>query len=123
MTPPADEREHVLCDEADGRINELEAEVERLRQALRAIRDHGKSETYPCHAWGERVTEVVDQAHAENWGGKHREGFCEACADAYIVAQHAVPDGPSAPRRAGPADGGRLGGSRQVSVPVSPWAR
>lgn len=45
-------------------------------------------------AWDERVTAVVDRAHAEDWGGKHREGFCEACADAYIVAQHAVPGGP-----------------------------
>jgi hypothetical protein len=45
-------------------------------------------------AWDQRVTEVVDQAHAENWGGKHRSGFCEACADAHIVAQYAVPGGP-----------------------------
>ena len=44
--------------------------------------------------WQARVTAVVDQAHAENWGGKHREGFCEACADAHIVAQYAVPGGP-----------------------------
>lgn len=62
----------------------LEAEVERLK-GVAGQRD-----------WGERVIEVVDQAHAENWGGKHREGFCEACADAYIVAQHAVPGGPDA---------------------------
>jgi hypothetical protein len=46
-------------------------------------------------AWDERVSAIVDQAHAEDWGGKHRTGFCEACADAYIVAQHAVPGAPS----------------------------
>lgn len=46
-------------------------------------------------SWIKRVKEVVDRAHDENWGGKHRSGFCEACADAYIVAQHAVPGGPS----------------------------
>lgn len=50
MTLPADEREHVLCDEADGRINELEAEVERLRQALQRILDHGKTHDEPCYA-------------------------------------------------------------------------
>jgi hypothetical protein len=46
----------------------------------------------PSPKWSKRVSEVVDQAHNENWGGKHRTGFCEACADAYIVAQYAVPD-------------------------------
>jgi hypothetical protein len=33
------------------------------------------------------VQRIVDEAHAKNLGGKHREGFCEACADAYLVAQ------------------------------------
>lgn len=39
--------------------------------------------------WIKRLT---DQAHAEDWGGKHRSGFCEACADAYLVLNHAVAD-------------------------------
>lgn len=42
--------------------------------------------------WLERVTAVVDEAHAENLGGRHRSGFCEACAEAHLVAQRAVPD-------------------------------
>ena len=41
--------------------------------------------------WIERVQEVVTEAHKDNLGGKHRTGFCEACADAYLVAQVAVP--------------------------------
>jgi hypothetical protein len=41
--------------------------------------------------WIERVQEVVTEAHEDNLGGKHRQGFCEACADAYLVAQIAVP--------------------------------
>lgn len=44
--------------------------------------------------WMERVTAVVDEAHADNLGGKHRQGFCEACANAYLIAQRAVPGGP-----------------------------
>lgn len=40
--------------------------------------------------WLDRVQATVDQAHEENWGGKHRNGFCEACADAYLVAQHTI---------------------------------
>jgi hypothetical protein len=43
--------------------------------------------------WLARVTAVVDEAHAENLGGRHRSGFCEACAEAQLVAQRAVPDG------------------------------
>lgn len=42
-------------------------------------------------AWEERVAAVVDEAHAENLGGEHRDGFCRACACAYLVAQRAVP--------------------------------
>lgn len=54
--------------------------------------DHNDpSWTAADQAWIERVQEVVAQAHAENFGGKHVSGFCEACADAYLVAQYAVP--------------------------------
>lgn len=41
--------------------------------------------------WMERVQAVVTQAHEENLGGRHHSGFCEACADAYLVAQYAIP--------------------------------
>lgn len=56
-------------------------------------------EGLPLHSierltWNDRVTAVVDEAHAENLGGEHREGFCKACANAYLVAQRAVPGGP-----------------------------
>lgn len=50
-------------------------------------------------SWIERVQEVVDEAHAQNWGGEHREGFCKACANAYLVAQHAVPRADEARRQ------------------------
>lgn len=46
MTLPADEREHVLCDEADSQINELEAEVERLRQALQECQNTSDAYVY-----------------------------------------------------------------------------
>lgn len=47
-------------------------------------------------SWDAQVTSVVDRVHAENLGGKHRRsGFCEACADAYLVAQRAVPRPPA----------------------------
>lgn len=49
--------------------------------------------------WMDRVRAVVDEAHEENLGGKHRTGFCEACADAYLVAQRAVPRTPSRGQR------------------------
>lgn len=42
-------------------------------------------------AWADRVGAVVDQAHEENLGGRHCSGFCQACSDAYLVAQRAVP--------------------------------
>jgi hypothetical protein len=41
--------------------------------------------------WRDRVAAVVEQAHRSNWGGKHCVGFCDACADASLVAMHAVP--------------------------------
>jgi uncharacterized protein YuzE len=41
--------------------------------------------------WLSRVTEVVDEAHRENFGGEHCNGFCKACAAALLVAQIAVP--------------------------------
>lgn len=49
--------------------------------------------------WIDRVQEIVDKAHTENWGGKHRPGFREACANAHLVAQHSVPgmEGPLPP--------------------------
>lgn len=36
------------------------------------------------------VQAIVDEAHRADLGGQHREGFCRACADAYLVAQVAV---------------------------------
>lgn len=36
------------------------------------------------------VIRIVDAAHAENLGGKHHDGFCEACADALLVAQRSI---------------------------------
>lgn len=44
--------------------------------------------------WMARVQEVVDEAHRDDLGGEHRSGFCKACADAYLVAQIAVPQQP-----------------------------
>ncbi len=46
--------------------------------------------------WISRVGRIVDLAHAENLGGKHRSGFCEACADAHLVAQRACGPYPAA---------------------------
>jgi hypothetical protein len=58
------------------------------------VSDLPESAREPYHAWAERVTAVVDEAHTENLGGQHCEGFCVACASAYLVAQRAVPGGP-----------------------------
>lgn len=63
----------------------------RLRTGQRAMSDRSDVTSEATADWCDRVTAVVDQAHVENWGGEHREGFCKACANAYIVAQHAVP--------------------------------
>lgn len=58
---------------------------------LRNLQHDELSDSAP---WIERVQSLVTRAHEENWGGKHGQGFCEACADAYLVAQYAVPGAP-----------------------------
>jgi hypothetical protein len=67
---------------------------QRVRAALKTylkIAAEAATSDIKNDPWGNQVIAVVDQAHAENWGGKHRTGFCEACADAHLVAQNAIP--------------------------------
>lgn len=39
-----------------------------------------------------RRTQAIDEAHERNDSGRHRSGFCEACADNYVTLMEA-PDG------------------------------
>lgn len=67
---------------------------QRVRAAIRAYlveAAEAATSNIVGDEWSEKVIAIVDQAHAENWGGKHRTGFCEACADAHLVAQYSVP--------------------------------
>lgn len=86
---PDDAQVLLACLERVG-MSPADSSPTNLGRALRRLRRIADGASGP--EWAERVKAVVDQAHAENWGGKHREEFCEACADAQIVAQYAVPD-------------------------------